>query len=136
MPAGSTRGGKRSAAHVGVAPLHRGLYQPMRPTPPCRPRRVRGHRSVLTTKPSMQGVMEVYSGMIEAMDHRVGRLIDHIASRGELNNTVFVITSDNGPEPSDPVHEPWMDIWMSLNGYNWNLEGMGEPGSLGFIGPE
>lgn len=80
--------------------------------------------------------MEVYSGMIEAMDHRVGRLIDHIASRGELNNTVFVITSDNGPEPSDPVHEPWMDIWMSLNGYNWNLEGMGEPGSLGFIGPE
>jgi arylsulfatase/uncharacterized sulfatase len=80
--------------------------------------------------------MEVYSGMIEAMDHHVGRLIDHIASRGELNNTIFVITSDNGPEPSDPVHEPWMDIWMSLNGYNWNLEGMGEPGSLGFIGPE
>jgi len=80
--------------------------------------------------------MEVYSGMIEAMDHHVGRLIDHIASRGELDNTVFVITSDNGPEPSDPVHEPWMDIWMALNGYNWNLEGMGDRGSLGFIGPE
>lgn len=80
--------------------------------------------------------MEVYSGMIEAMDHHVGRLMDHIASRGELDNTIFVITSDNGPEPSDPVHEPWMDIWMALNGYNWNLDGMGERGSLGFIGPE
>jgi len=80
--------------------------------------------------------MEVYSGMIEAMDHHVGRLMDHIASRGELDNTIFVITSDNGPEPSDPVHEPWMDMWMGLNGYSWNLEDMGERGSLGFIGPE
>ena len=70
------------------------------------------------------------------MDHHVGRLMDHIASRGELDNTIFVITSDNGPEPSDPVHEPWMDIWMGLNGYSWNLEDMGERGSLGFIGPE
>lgn len=80
--------------------------------------------------------MEVYSGMIEAMDHHIGRLMAHIAGRGELENTIFVITSDNGPEPSDPVHENLMDIWMALNGYHWNLEGMGEPGSLGFIGPE
>ncbi len=80
--------------------------------------------------------MEVYSGMIEAMDQHIGRLMDHIASRGELDNTIFVITSDNGPEPSDPAHEPWMDVWMALNGYSWKLEGMGERGSLGFIGPE
>ena len=80
--------------------------------------------------------MEVYSGMIEAMDHHVGRLMDHIASRGELDRTIFVVTSDNGPEPSDPVNEPWMDIWMGLNGYSWNLEDMGERGSLSFIGPE
>ncbi len=80
--------------------------------------------------------MEVYSGMIEAMDHHVGRLIAHVERRGELDNTIFVVTSDNGPEPSDPVHEPWMDVWMALNGYHWNLDGMGEPGSLGFIGPE
>lgn len=80
--------------------------------------------------------MEVYSGMIEAMDHHVGRLVEHVAQRGELNNTIFVITSDNGPEPSDPVHAPWMNVWMALHGYAWNRETMGEPGSLGFIGPE
>ena len=39
-------------------------------------------------------------------------------------------------EPSDPVHAPGMDIWMGLNGYNWNLDTMGEPGSLAHIGPE
>jgi arylsulfatase A-like enzyme len=80
--------------------------------------------------------MEVYSGMIEAMDHEIGRLVEHVSARGELDNTIFVITSDNGPEPSDPVHAPYMDIWMSLHGYNWDLDHMGEPGSLGFIGPE
>ncbi len=80
--------------------------------------------------------MEVYSGMIEAMDHHIGRLITHVEQRGELGNTIFVITSDNGPEPSDPVHAPWMDIWMGFNGYNWNLDTMGEPGSLAYIGPE
>lgn len=80
--------------------------------------------------------MEVYSGMIEAMDDHIGRLVAHIAQRGELENTIFVVTSDNGPEPSDPVHEPWMDVWMAFNGYSWRLEDMGERGSLGFIGPE
>ena len=80
--------------------------------------------------------MEVYSGMIEAMDHHIGRLMTHVAARGELDNTIFVITSDNGPEPSDPVHAPFMDIWMAFNGYNWTLDTMGEPGSLAFIGPE
>lgn len=80
--------------------------------------------------------MEVYSGMIEAMDFHIGRLVDHIEARGELANTIFVITSDNGPEPSDPVHEPWMDVWMAFNGYQWSLQTMGDAGSLGFIGPE
>jgi arylsulfatase/uncharacterized sulfatase len=80
--------------------------------------------------------MEVYSGMIEAMDHHIGRLVAHVTARGELDNTIFVITSDNGPEPSDPVHAAWMDIWMGLHGYNWDLDTMGEPDSLGFVGPE
>jgi arylsulfatase/uncharacterized sulfatase len=34
------------------------------------------------------------------------------------------------------VHTPGMPIWMRLNGYSWTLEGLGGPGSLGFIGPE
>jgi arylsulfatase A-like enzyme len=78
--------------------------------------------------------MEVYSGMLEAMDASIGRLEQHLAARGELDNTLFVITSDNGPEPSDPVHAKGMDIWMALHGYAWKLAGQGEKGSLNFIG--
>jgi len=80
--------------------------------------------------------MEVYAGMIEAADAAVGRLVQRLEARGELANTVFVITSDNGPEPSDPVHQPSMNLWMPTHGYAWRLEGLGGPGSLNFIGRE
>lgn len=78
--------------------------------------------------------MEVYSGMLEAMDASIGRLEQHLAARGELDNTLFVVTSDNGPEPSDPVHAKGMNIWMALHGYAWKLAGQGEKGSLNYIG--
>ncbi|MFZ5671135.1 MAG: sulfatase-like hydrolase/transferase [Pseudomonadota bacterium] len=80
--------------------------------------------------------MEAYSGMLEAMDAAVGRLIARLEARGELADTLFVVTSDNGPEPSDPVHAPGMNIWMPLHGYRWRLAGLGERGSLAFIGKE
>lgn len=80
--------------------------------------------------------MEVYSGMLEAMDAAIGRLMAHLEARGELDNTIFVVTSDNGPEPSDPVHVPGMSLWMKLNGYRWTLKGLGEKGSLAYIGKE
>jgi arylsulfatase/uncharacterized sulfatase len=80
--------------------------------------------------------MAVYSAMLEAMDNAIGRLIEHVKATGELDNTIFIVTSDNGPEPSDPVHATGMNIWMALNGYHWNVETLGEKGSLAFIGPE
>jgi arylsulfatase A-like enzyme len=80
--------------------------------------------------------MEVYSGMIEAMDHNIGRLIGHLKQNGQFENTIFIFTSDNGPEPSDPVHAAGMNIWMALNGYHWDVSRLGEKGSMGFIGPE
>ncbi|MBU6156951.1 MAG: arylsulfatase [Alphaproteobacteria bacterium] len=80
--------------------------------------------------------MEVYAGMIEAMDHHIGRLVEHLKKTGEFDNTIFVLTSDNGPEPSDPVHAPGMNLWMMLHGYEWTLETMGEKGSLGYVGRE
>lgn len=80
--------------------------------------------------------MEVYSGMLEAMDASVGRLLEHLRQTDRLENTVFIVTSDNGPEPSDPVHAQGMDLWMKLHGYAWNFEHLGERGSLAFIGQE
>lgn len=80
--------------------------------------------------------MQVYAGMIEAMDFQIGRLLAWLEEKGQLANTIVIVTSDNGPEPSDPVHTPGMNIWMALNGYSWDVANLGERGSLAFIGPE
>jgi arylsulfatase A-like enzyme len=79
--------------------------------------------------------MAVNAGMLEAMDAEFGRLIAYLRETGEYENTVFVITSDNGPEAGDPVAPP-LDTWLRWQGYNWDLETLGERGSYVAIGPE
>jgi len=79
--------------------------------------------------------MAVNAGMLEAMDAEFGRLIAYLREAGEFENTVFVITSDNGPEAGDPVAPP-LDHWLRWQGYHWDLETLGERGSYVAIGPE
>ena len=40
--------------------------------------------------------MEVYAAMVESIDQSVGRLRGVLEELGELDNTVFIFTSDNG----------------------------------------
>ena len=76
-------------------------------------------------------LMEVYAGMASAMDHEVGRLIAHLKSTGEFDNTVFVFLSDNGPEGSDYKEA---DIWLRLH-YNRDLDRLGSKGAYVVPGP-
>jgi arylsulfatase len=45
--------------------------------------------------------MELYAGMVENMDHHVGRLVDHLKAIGEYENTIFIVFGDNGAEGTD-----------------------------------
>jgi arylsulfatase len=45
--------------------------------------------------------MELYAGMVENMDHHVGRLVDHLKKIGEYDNTIFIVFGDNGAEGTD-----------------------------------
>ena len=47
--------------------------------------------------------MAVYAGMIDAMDHHIGRLITYLKDAGEYDDTVFIFASDNGPEGSEAL---------------------------------
>mgnify|MGYP001214318600 FL=1 len=80
--------------------------------------------------------MEVNAAMLEAMDFHIGRFVGYLKERKLFENTIFVITSDNGPEPSRGDNNLRLDLWMLLNGYNTGLEAIGQKGSWGFIGPE
>jgi arylsulfatase/uncharacterized sulfatase len=80
--------------------------------------------------------MMVNAGMLEAMDHHIGRLMSWLESRGELDNTLFVVTSDNGPEHNDIGSRPGIGLWYATQNYRRDIETMGEKGSLVSIGPE
>lgn len=80
--------------------------------------------------------MAVHAAMLEAMDQHIGRLVEYLKVRGEFDNTIFLITSDNGPEPSNPIAQTGFGTWMAQNGYEHRLETLGEKGSMVFIGPE
>lgn len=80
--------------------------------------------------------MAVNAAMIEAMDFHIGRYIQYLEERGLMDNTVFVITSDNGPEASDPSLVAGMGLWLKYVGYHTDYERLGEKGSWNFIGPE
>jgi len=78
--------------------------------------------------------MEVYAAMAEAMDHHIGRLINHLKQTGEYNNTVFVFMSDNGAEASDPYALALGRWWLDQH-YNRDIDQLGSPGAYSIIGP-
>ncbi len=78
-----------------------------------------------------QREMEIYAAMADAMDHEVGRLIDHLKSSGQFDNTVFVFLSDNGAEGSDYRDaQPW--LWTQ---YSQDIDRLGGKGAYGIPGP-
>jgi len=87
-------------------------------------------------------VMQVNAGMMEAADHHLGRLIDYLAAKGALENTIIVVTSDNGPEyntigrTSPPALLAFERVWMAIEGWDTETGNLGLPGSLAAIGQE
>jgi arylsulfatase len=81
--------------------------------------------------------MAVYAGMIEAMDFHIGRLIQFLKDQGEYENTIFIVTSDNGSEasgPDDPTAFP-SSLATQRGGYHIDYDRLGEQGSYNTISP-
>jgi arylsulfatase len=45
--------------------------------------------------------MEIYAAMLANMDHHIGRVLDHLKEADQLDNTLVIFFSDNGPEPTE-----------------------------------
>lgn len=54
-----------------------------------------GQRGSLTEE-QLRDITAVYYGMIAAVDHQVGRLLDALEAKGELDNTIIIFISDHG----------------------------------------
>ena len=85
--------------------------------------------------------MELYAGMVENMDHHVGRLVDYLKSIGEYDNTIFLVFGDNGAEGTDLFEmvagTPGTNnyLWAAMKWSNNDPKAWGEPGSFVGYGP-
>ncbi len=82
--------------------------------------------------------MAVYAGMIDAMDHHLGRLLEYLKDTDQYDNTVFIFTSDNGPEGTEVLtgaRALYLRLWFATHGYNMDYETLGTRGSFVDIGP-
>ena len=77
--------------------------------------------------------MSVTSAMLEAMDFHIGRYINYLKEENLFKNTIFIVTSDNGPDGADYSANM---IWAKMYGYHRDLYNNGEKGYYGTLGPE
>ena len=69
----------------------------------------------------------IYGDVIEEFDYMVGEVIKALKEKGELDNTILIVTSDNGPR----IREGYADGALeNLNGHNPFSIFRGEKGTL------
>ena len=65
--------------------------------------------------------------MVESQDYHIGRLMDYLRETGQLDNTLVIYLTDNGPEGADAFgplgNKTWTD-WIEAN-YSMALEDIG-----------
>lgn len=79
--------------------------------------------------------MAVTAGMLEAMDFYIGEYIQYLKDSGRFDNTIFFITSDNGPDGAN-YKVNLAKLWQKTMGYHKDPKRVGEAGYFGDIGPE
>ena len=77
--------------------------------------------------------MAMMAGMLEAMDYHIARYIAYLKEIGEAENTVFIITSDNGPDGGNYEN---LYGWAKRNGFHREFDKNGGKRYYGTIGPE
>ena len=79
--------------------------------------------------------MQVFAAMIDEMDRGIGKVIDHLEESGQLDNTLILFMSDNGPEGGNPLD--WWDYFedWAIESFDLSLENLGDKMSYAWTGP-
>lgn len=79
-------------------------------------------------------LMEIYAAMVDDVDIYVGKLVQYLRERGELDNTFVFVMSDNGAEGHYLDAQPEFGDWIKQCCDN-SYENMGKANSYLFYGP-
>jgi arylsulfatase A-like enzyme len=102
------------------------------------------HRVWKNMTPEQQALaardMQVNAGMMTAADEHVGRLLAHLKATGKLENTIVIVTSDNGAEGGRTEFEGLANLAVGavklIENFDTSQKNLGQPRSLTAIGPE
>lgn len=78
--------------------------------------------------------MEVYAAMVENLDHNIGRLLEALRASGQLDRTLIVFCSDNGPEGNPVANLAGIGEWVQRR-FDNGLDNLGCPGSYCWLSP-
>ncbi len=82
--------------------------------------------------------LATYSAMMESQDYHIGMLLNYLRETGQLDSTLIVYMSDNGPEGLDQRGElsnPMATKWMRSN-FSQEIEHIGRGDAFAFIGTD
>ena len=83
-------------------------------------------------------IFATYAAMIESQDRHIGRVMDWLRETGELDNTLIIYMTDNGPEGTDAFGElgnPALSGWMEKH-FSQDIADVGHGNSNWQIGIE
>jgi len=78
--------------------------------------------------------MTVYSAMVDNMDRNIGRVLDYLKAKGELDNTFIFFMSDNGADGNSVYDVGRTREWIHKDMDN-STANTGKPGSFIEYGP-
>ena len=78
--------------------------------------------------------MTVYSAMVDHMDRQIGRVLDYLKAKGELDNTFIFFMSDNGADGNSVYDVGRTREWIDKDMDN-STANTGKPGSFIEYGP-
>lgn len=83
-------------------------------------------------------MMATYSAMMESQDYHIGMLLNYLRETGQIDNTLIIYMSDNGPEGLDERGElsnPMATKWVR-NNFSQEFDHIGRGDTFGFIGTD
>ncbi len=102
--------------------------------PPLSPNVIPWAELSLNEQNESSQTMEVYAAMVERLDANIGKLIDHLKSRGQYDNTIIIFMADNGAEGNSLWGAGDTKEWIEEN-YDNSLANIGRRESYVFTGP-
>ena len=91
-----------------------------------------------TERRRLARMMATYSAMMESQDYHIGMLLNYLRETGQLDDTLIVYMSDNGPEGLDvrgELSDPMATKWVESN-FSQAFDHIGRGDAFGFIGTD